>query len=72
MKGMGRAANRIIKNIQSGIPIFVFGDYDVDGTTGASLLYAGLLDLGGDVIPYIPNREKEGYGLSELGIDKAG
>ena len=72
MKGMGRAANRIIKNIQSGIPIFVFGDYDVDGTTGASLLYAGLSDLGGEVIPYIPNREKEGYGLSELGIDKAG
>ena len=47
MKGMGRAANRIIKNIQSGIPIFVFGDYDVDGTTGASLLYAGLSNLGG-------------------------
>tara|TARA_B100002003_G_C14140871_1_gene548619 strand:+ start:617 stop:2338 length:1722 start_codon:yes stop_codon:yes gene_type:complete len=72
MKHLGRAADRVIKNIKSKSPIFVFGDYDVDGTTGASLLYAGLSSLGANVRTYIPNREKEGYGLSELGIDKAG
>ncbi|MDP6861671.1 MAG: single-stranded-DNA-specific exonuclease RecJ, partial [Candidatus Marinimicrobia bacterium] len=71
MKHLGRATDRVIKNIKSKSPIFVFGDYDVDGTTGASLLYAGLSTLGANVRTYIPNREKEGYGLSELGIDKA-
>ena len=72
MKGMARAVNRIIRNIESETPIFIFGDYDVDGTTGASLLYTGLSNLGAKVKTYIPNREKEGYGVSEIGIDKAG
>ncbi len=72
MKGMDQAVARIIQNIESEIPIFVFGDYDVDGTTAASLLYVGLTNLGAMVKTYIPNREKEGYGVSELGIDKAG
>ena len=71
MKNLDMAASRTIKNIKSKSPIFVFGDYDVDGTTGASLLHAGLSSLGANVKTYIPNREKEGYGLSELGIDKA-
>ena len=44
----------------------------MDGTTGASLLYTGLSNLGAKVKTYIPNREKEGYGVSEMGIDKAG
>jgi len=72
MKDMGKAVDRVIQNIQSNKPIFIFGDYDVDGTTGASILYLGLQALGGNVTTYIPNREKEGYGLSEFGIDKAG
>lgn len=72
MKDMDKAVNRVIRNIQSETPIFIFGDYDVDGTTGASLLYVGLSKLGAKVTTYIPNREKEGYGLSEFGIDKAG
>ena len=72
MKGMARAVNRIIRNIETETPIFIFGDYDVDGTTGASLLYIGLSNLGAKVKTYIPNREKEGYGVSEMGIDKAG
>ena len=72
MKGMETAVNRIIRNIESETPIFIFGDYDVDGTTGASLLYTGLSNLGAKVKTYIPNREKEGYGVSEMGIDKAG
>ena len=72
MKGMEKAVNRIIRNIESETPIFIFGDYDVDGTTGASILYTGLSNLGAKVKTYIPNREKEGYGVSEMGIDKAG
>ncbi len=71
MKDMEKAVNRIIKNIHEKKPILVFGDYDVDGTTGASVLYLGLKSLGAIVETYIPHRETEGYGLSERGIDYA-
>tara|TARA_A100001037_G_C15153943_1_gene642084 strand:- start:16275 stop:18059 length:1785 start_codon:yes stop_codon:yes gene_type:complete len=71
MKGMEKAVDRVIKNIFEKKPIFVFGDYDVDGTTGVSLLYIGLTKLGGNVTTYIPNRQSEGYDLSQFGIDKA-
>jgi len=71
MQDMDIATDRIIDAIKSKIQIMIYGDYDVDGTTGASLLYLALTELGANVIPYIPNREKEGYGLSKIGIDKA-
>ena len=71
MKNMDIAVDRISKNIQNQKPILIFGDYDVDGTTGASLLYLGLKDLNAIVEYYIPHREKEGYGLSAGGIDYA-
>ena len=71
MKNMDIAVDRISKNIQNQKPILIFGDYDVDGTTGASLLYLGLKDLNAMVEYYIPHREKEGYGLSAGGIDYA-
>ncbi len=71
MQDMDIATDRIITNIRSKNPILIYGDYDVDGTTGASMLYLALTELGAKVIPYIPNREKEGYGLSKVGIDKA-
>ena len=71
MQDMDIATDRIITNIRSKNPILIYGDYDVDGTTGASMLYLALTELGAKVIPYIPNREKEGYGLSKIGIDKA-
>ena len=71
MKNMEKAVERIINAIKSHQPIMIFGDYDVDGTTAASLLFIGLKNLGAEVSTYIPNRETEGYGLSELGIDTA-
>lgn len=71
MKNMDIAVNRIMQNIQDEIPILAFGDYDVDGTTGASLLYLGLNELNAKVEFYIPDRETEGYGLSAGGIDYA-
>ena len=71
MKNMDIAVDRISKNIQNQKPILIFGDYDVDGTTGASLLYLCLKDLNAIVEYYIPHREKEGYGLSSGGIDYA-
>jgi len=71
MQDMDIATDRIISNINSKTPMMIYGDYDVDGTTGTSMFYLAITELGGDVIPYIPNREKEGYGLSKIGIDKA-
>lgn len=71
MQDMNIATERIINNINGKNPIMIYGDYDVDGTTGASMLYLALTELGAKVIPYIPNRAKEGYGLSKIGIDKA-
>ncbi len=71
MQDMDIAAARVVENIRKNKPLLVFGDYDVDGTTGAAMLYLALTSLGARVITYIPNRESEGYGLSTRGVDAA-
>ncbi len=71
LKDMELAADRVITQIQSGRPILVFGDYDVDGTTGAAMLYLFLKSIGARVSTYIPDRGTEGYGLSAGGVDYA-
>ena len=71
MQDMDKAVERVLTNINSGKPIMVFGDYDVDGTTGAASLYLAFQKFGADVTYYIPDREKEGYGLSYHGIEVA-
>ena len=71
MQDMDKAVKRVLTNINSGKPIMVFGDYDVDGTTGAASLYLAFQKFGADVTYYIPDREKEGYGLSCHGIEIA-
>jgi single-stranded-DNA-specific exonuclease len=49
--------------------IAVYGDFDVDGITSTAILTETLRDLGGEVTPYIPHREREGYGLNIRAID---
>jgi single-stranded-DNA-specific exonuclease len=71
MHDMELAVSRVLTGLQRGEKILVFGDYDVDGTNGASMLYLFIKGLGGDVEHYIPDRIKEGYGISLQGIDKA-
>lgn len=71
MGGMEIAVTRIIDGIQRGEKFFVFGDYDVDGTNGASMLYLFLKEMGATVEFYTPDRIKEGYGISRQGIDRA-
>jgi single-stranded-DNA-specific exonuclease len=63
-----KALKRIRKAIETKEQIVVFGDYDVDGITGSAILWETLHSLGAKVIPYIPNRIDEGYGLSIKGI----
>lgn len=66
-----KALKRIRQAIEKQELIIVFGDYDVDGICASAVLYKGLSSLGAKVLPYIPHREKEGYGLSKLGLEFA-
>tara|TARA_B110000037_G_C17128422_1_gene509712 strand:- start:7481 stop:9163 length:1683 start_codon:yes stop_codon:yes gene_type:complete len=71
MLGMEKAVERIQKAIESNDKILIYGDYDVDGTTSVSLVYAFLSTFYENIEYYIPDRHKEGYGISLLGIDYA-
>jgi single-stranded-DNA-specific exonuclease len=71
MKDMDKAVERIETAIQNGENILVFGDYDVDGTTAVSLMSSYLKSFYPNVDTYIPDRYKEGYGVSDAGIDYA-
>jgi len=71
LNGMDKAVERIITALRDGENILIYGDYDVDGVTGVSILYDGLFNLGGKVTFFIPNRFREGYGVSAEGIKEA-
>ncbi|UTW64023.1 single-stranded-DNA-specific exonuclease RecJ [bacterium SCSIO 12741] len=69
MKDMEIAADRIMKAMQDGERILVFGDYDVDGTTSVATMYSFLEKIyPGHIHFYIPDRYSEGYGISKQGI----
>ncbi len=70
MSDMDKAASRVIEAITNNEKIYVYGDYDVDGTCSASLMYQFLKELDANVDFYIPKRLTEGYGLSIAGIDQ--
>lgn len=71
MEDMPQAVERIARAIEASEPVMVFGDYDVDGTTAVALVSAYLQTHLEVVLPYIPDRYKEGYGISKAGIDEA-
>ena len=71
MRDMAQAVSRILEALKAEERIFVYGDYDVDGTTSVALMTTFLRSLGAEVAYYIPDRYKEGYGLSMAGIDFA-
>ncbi|MDA7698615.1 single-stranded-DNA-specific exonuclease RecJ [Flavobacteriaceae bacterium] len=71
MQDMTVAVNRIIQAIERHERVMVYGDYDVDGTTSVALVYSFLKDKIEDLTPYVPDRYKEGYGISIAGIDHA-
>lgn len=69
--GTNKAIIRIKKAVSSQELIIIYGDYDVDGICAAAILYKALTAVGAKVLPYIPHREKEGYGLSNTGLEFA-
>ncbi len=71
MKDMDKAVSRLNKAITGKEKILVYGDYDVDGTTSVALVYSFLKDIHSYIDYYVPDRYKEGYGVSEQGIEYA-
>jgi single-stranded-DNA-specific exonuclease len=71
MKDMNIAVDRITSAVKKNEKILVYGDYDVDGTTAVAMIYSFLKDQCSDALYYIPDRYKEGYGVSFKGIDFA-
>ncbi|HEY7168282.1 MAG TPA: single-stranded-DNA-specific exonuclease RecJ [Candidatus Binatia bacterium] len=68
MKDMDRAVARIVDAIRREELIAIWGDYDVDGTTGASVLVCFLRQIGAQPVYYVPHRIDEGYGLNIEGL----
>ena len=69
--GLQDAALLIHEAIQKKEKIMVYGDYDVDGITGTTLLTSAITALGGSTTYYIPHRYDEGYGLNTEAIKRA-
>ncbi|MFT5513853.1 MAG: single-stranded-DNA-specific exonuclease [Bacteroidia bacterium] len=71
MKDMDLAVKRIDAALNSDQKVWIYGDYDVDGTTSIALMFSFLRQFIADIDYYVPDREKEGYGLSNQAIDLA-
>jgi single-stranded-DNA-specific exonuclease len=71
MKDMDKAITRIDLALAAGENIMIYGDYDVDGTTSVALAYSFFSQFTQNIEYYIPDRHKEGYGISTAGIDHA-
>jgi single-stranded-DNA-specific exonuclease len=71
MKDMDKAIDRIILGLQRKERVMVYGDYDVDGTTSVSIVFSYFSKFTSNIEYYIPDRYKEGYGISKIGIDYA-
>jgi single-stranded-DNA-specific exonuclease len=66
---MERAVDRLLAAREAREPLVIFGDYDVDGVTATALLVEVLSRLGWRTHYYLPNRNDEGYGLSDDGVE---
>ncbi len=71
MRDMDKAVARIMQAIAANERILIYGDYDVDGTTSVAVFYGFLQKYYTNIEYYIPDRYKEGYGVSKAGIEHA-
>ncbi len=69
MTDMDAAVERLLRALDEGEHIAIYGDYDVDGVTATALMVQMLTKLGAHVQGYIPNRFDEGYGLNTDALD---
>ena len=68
MTDMEPAVKRIVHAVREHEQIAVWGDYDVDGTTGAAVLVSFLREIGATPFYHVPHRIEEGYGLNMDGL----
>jgi single-stranded-DNA-specific exonuclease len=68
LKDIDRGADRLIRAMEQGEHIAIYGDYDVDGLTASSVLYAFLRELGVEPQVFIPHRLRDGYGLNHRAL----
>jgi len=68
LKGMSEAVARLRQAIRRGELVAIYGDFDADGVTATALLVETLSALGARVMPYIPHRVDEGYGLNTYAL----
>ena len=71
IKDMDKAVERLHQAIQQKEKVLLYGDYDVDGTTSVAMMYTFLNPHHKQIDYYIPDRYKEGYGVSMAGIEYA-
>ncbi len=69
MRGVAEGAARLRRAIDDGETVAVYGDYDVDGITSTCLLTLYLRSRGLSCLPYIPDRDDEGYGLNKAAVE---
>jgi single-stranded-DNA-specific exonuclease len=62
---------RINEAISKKEKILVFGDYDVDGMTSVSIVILALVPLGADINYFLPDRQKDGYGITAKAVERA-
>lgn len=70
MAGMEPAVERIVRAVKNKELIGIWGDYDVDGTTGAAVLVSFLREIGAAPVYHVPHRIEEGYGLNVEGLKR--
>lgn len=70
IEGMERLIEELAAVMKAQKRILVFGDFDLDGISATTIMTRGLRTLGAEVVPFIPLRFEEGYGLSEKAIER--
>jgi single-stranded-DNA-specific exonuclease len=71
MRGMDEAVTRLAEAVASRQPVLLYGDYDVDGITSVVILKLALEMAGGSASCHVPNRLREGYGMSVEAVERA-
>lgn len=69
LKQLKKAVKRILEAKKTQELVVVFGDYDADGVSATAIMWKALRSMGLNVKPFIPERNKHGYGLSQLALD---
>lgn len=69
--GMDELVCALARAVRDQKRVLVFGDFDLDGISATTIMSRGLMNLGVDVVPFVPLRFEEGYGLTEAAIARA-